>query len=316
MTIYTKAGHGGDGVVRWRHEKHREFGGPSGGNGGRGGDMYVLGSRDVGILFKYRHEKGWQAQDGEDGQKDSMHGHNGEDLVIALPIGSVVTREDTGMSYELLEEGQKIKILSGGGGGLGNENFKSSTNQAPEQYTEGKPGEETSLHIELQLIADVGLIGLPNVGKSSLLNELTAAQAKVGNFQFTTLDPNLGSLYGIILADIPGLIEGAAEGKGLGHKFLRHIRRTGMLLHCISCESEDPLSDYKIIRKELEKFDPELTEKEEIILFTKSDMCSGEELEEKKKNFSDNVLIHTVSILDDGEVKGISDLLTTKVKSV
>jgi GTP-binding protein len=236
MKFHGKAGRGGVGVVRWRHEFSKEWSGASGGNGGRGGDMRVRAVRDLGILARYRNIKEFDAEKGEDGMKDSRHGRNGNDLVIDLPIGSIITDHRTGHTFQLLEEGENVRILKGGSGGLGNEYFKGSTNTTPMESTNGYDGEEADFSVELELVADAGFIGLPNAGKSSLLNVLTNADAKVGSYAFTTLEPNLGALYNFVLADIPGLIEGASEGKGLGHKFLRHVRRTKILFHLISLE--------------------------------------------------------------------------------
>lgn len=311
ITLHLKAGRGGDGVVRWRHEKSKEFGGPSGGNAGKGGDIYAVAVRDLGKLAEYTGEKEFEAGRGEDGFKDSKHGAAGVDVELAVPVGSRITNLETGFVYELLNDGDRIKLLSGGRGGLGNEHFKGSTNQKPMQFTEGDEGEEADFLIELLLVVDAGMIGLPNAGKSSLLNALTRAKAKVGNFPFTTLEPSLGDLYGLILADIPGLIEGASEGRGLGHKFLRHIERTKALIHCVSVENENPVEVYTTIRKELELYNKEITEKPEIVVLTKVDMCTPEERAEKRKalqTVSNNV--HEVSVIDDALLKQFSDYLT------
>ncbi len=311
LEISIKAGKGGDGVVRWMHEKGKEKGGPAGGNGGHGGDVYVRAVRDLGILSKYRNLKKFEAEDGGDGMKKSMHGKNGEDLVIDLPLGSIVKNLVTGKKISLEEDGQTAMVLKGGKGGLGNEHFKSSKNVRPKEFTLGKPGEEANFFIELELVADLGLVGFPNAGKSSLLNELSRAKAKVGSYQFTTLEPNLGEFYGFILADIPGLIEGASEGKGLGHKFLRHIKRTKALLHCISSEEKDILKSYKVIRDELKSYSKDLVSKEEILVLTKSDTASEKELAEKKailKKETKSEIFH-VSILDDKSLKEFKDNL-------
>jgi len=311
VTFYAKAGDGGNGVVRFRHGKGREFMGPSGGNGGNGGDVFIEAVRDNNILAKQRYTKEYNAENGEAGKNNSEHGKNGKDYSIQLPIGAVVKNESTGEIFELMEEGQKIKVLAGGRGGLGNEYFKSSTNQAPEKATDGKEGEDAMFYVELQLVADIGFLGLPNAGKSSLLNVLTNAHAKVGNFNFTTLDPNLGIHFGLVLADIPGIIEGASEGKGLGYKFLRHIKRTKVLLHCISFGNDDIVEKYQVIRNEVESYSKELAEKPEIILLTKSDEVDEEELESalnKMKDYSENVL--SVSIYDDEAIKRLSNFIT------
>ncbi len=283
IKIYAEAGRGGNGVVRWRQEKFIPKGGPAGGDAGRGGDFYVQAVRDVHILSKYKAKKSFSAGRGEDGANKSLHGKNGEDFILELPIGSIVTNLETEESWQLLEEGQKILILKGGYGGFGNEHFKSSTNTTPKEWRPGEEGEKGNFKIELELFADIGLIGEPNAGKTSLLNSLTNADAKVGDYAFTTLDPNLGDFYGYIIADIPGIIEGASEGKGLGVKFLRHIKRTKMLAHLISFEnlskgSTGMVKVYKEIRKELEKYDKKLklgaeglANKKEIIILTKSD---------------------------------------------
>lgn len=316
LHIHIKAGRGGDGVVRWRHEKGKEFGGPSGGDGGKGGDVFIQASRDLSLLFKYRHEKRFAAKDGGAGAKDLLHGAKGDDLVIPLPIGSVVTNLSTKHTVQLLEDGERILLLSGGKGGFGNDHYKSSRNQRPMKATLGKPGEEAEFFIELQLVVDVGLVGFPNAGKSSLLNVLTNADAKVGAYKFTTLEPNLGAFHGFILADIPGLIEGASEGKGLGHKFLRHVRRTKMIAHLISLENEDVLGAYRAIRKELEAFDAELAEKDEIILLTKTDVTDGEALDAARHALAKTKRpVFDITILDDTSVKAFADSLVKLLRN-
>jgi GTP-binding protein len=311
LNIHMKAGDGGNGVVRWRQEKFRPKGGPAGGDGGRGGDVLVRAVRDTGILARYRHQHKFRSEDGEPGRANSEHGKNGADLVIDLPIGSIITNDDTGERFELLEENQTERILRGGAGGYGNEHFKGAENRRPMEWTEGKPGESANISIELELVVDAGLVGLPNAGKSSLLNTLTNATSKVGAYQFTTLEPHLGALFGYVLADIPGLIEGAAEGKGLGQKFLRHIKRTKAIIHCISVENEDVNQAYKTIRAELQAFDPELTNKEELIVITKTDLTDEDTVKEKMNALASyGKPMLAASILDDSSIKSLSDTLT------
>ncbi|MFA5841831.1 MAG: GTPase ObgE [Candidatus Paceibacterota bacterium] len=316
IKLKMKAGKGGDGVVRWLHGKGRPLMGPAGGNGGRGGNVYVRAIRDVHILSKYVHKKEFVAENGGDGAKNSLHGRDGKDIEVELPIGSVITNLNTGDKFSLEHEGEKILVLNSGRGGLGNEHFKSSTNRSPKEFTLGDEGESSEFLIELELFADVGFIGLPNAGKSSLLNSITRAHAKIGAYAFTTLEPNLGEMYGFILADLPGLIEGAAEGKGLGHKFLRHVKRTKMLAHLVALDNEDLKKAYKSVRDEIKKYDPVLFKKREILILTKSDMVSEVELKKKIKIAEKlNDTVFTVSLYDDKSVKDLQDKLVKLLKA-
>jgi len=309
LTLNIWAGNGGDGIVSWMHEKGIDHAGPGGGDGGRGGNVYLKGARDIGKLGEYRFIKDIKAEDGQKGMGNCMHGKSGEDKVLELPIGSIVTNTETGDFVEVLNE-EPIFFLKGGFGGRGNEYFKGSKNIRPKESTPGKPGEGGEFFVELKLVVDLGLVGLPNAGKSSLLNSITNAKAKVGNYQFTTLVPNLGDLYGFVIADIPGLISGASDGKGLGHKFLRHVSRTKAIMHCISCENEDVFASYQIIRQELKNYDSTLTQKPEIILFTKTDVVDIEKLDSLKKIFQDShEYIMDLSVIDDKSIKNFNDEL-------
>ncbi len=311
IKFYAEAGRGGDGVVRWRHEKFIDKGGPSGGDGGKGGDVYAIGVQDINLLSKYKHQKVFEAERGEDGMGGRKQGKSGEDLIIKLPVGSIITNIESGGFVSLDKAGQKELLLKGGSGGFGNERFKSSTNTTPEKATKGKLAEKGNFKIELELFADAGFVGMPNAGKSSLLNMITNSQAKIGSYQFTTLDPNLGNFFGFTLADIPGLIEGASRGKGLGIRFLRHIKRTKILIHLISLENENPMKIYKKIKKELKIYDKSLIEKEEIIILTKTDLISNiKQIEKIKKEFLKlKKPVYTLSLYDDKSIKKFIDEL-------
>ena len=315
IDFHIKAGKGGDGAVRWIHEKGKEYMGPGGGNGGKGGDVYVEAVRDIGILSTYRNLKEFNAENGGDGGNNVMYGKNGDDLTIKLPIGSFVYNRDIEQGFDLLKEGERVLILKGGRYGLGNEHFKASTNVRPLQFTNGRPGEEGDFHIELKLVVDAGFVGFPNAGKSSLLNVLTNAKSKVASYQFTTLEPSLGEMHKFILADIPGLIEGASDGKGLGDKFLRHISRTKMVLHCISLENEDITAAYKTIRHELEAYSETLASKREILVLTKTDLIDEDTLKAKMKEAKKlNKDVFAVSIANDDQIKALKDDLVKMLR--
>jgi GTP-binding protein len=323
ITITAKGGRGGDGVVRWRQEKFIAKGGPNGGDGGRGGKIIVHGVRNMHTLAKYSHKKEFKAEDGNPGEGGSRHGKDGKNLIIDLPVGSVITNLDTKERISLDTDGQKVTILQGGRGGMGNEFFKSSIHTTPTKATKGKTGEESDFHIELELFADIGLVGLPNAGKSSLLNAMTNAEAKIGDYAFTTLDPNLGDFYGHIIADIPGLIEGASEGRGLGTKFLKHIKRTKNILHLVSFENEltkagGMMKVYKEIRKELSAYGQGLDEKEEVILLTKTDVIDDPKAIAKKvKEFEKlGKEVFTISLYDSASVEAFKkELIKMLAKS-
>jgi GTP-binding protein len=315
IKLNLSAGDGGTGVVRWRHEKGKDKAGAAGGNGGRGGDVYLRGMRDLGVLAQYKQIKVFRAENGKEGMQSSMHGKMGKDITLDVPVGSVVTNLLTGKKINFLTEGETVKVLEGGNGGLGNEHFKASTNVRPLEWTAGKPGESADFLIELELVADLGLVGLPNAGKSSLLNALTNANSKVGSYPFTTLEPDLGDMFGFIIADIPGLIEGASEGKGLGHKFLRHIKRTKMILHLVALNNEDVPGAYKTIRNELNTYSKELADKPEIIILTKTDEVAPEVVEKNKKLLSKKAkTVLTVSVYDDASIKKLRDALVKILK--
>lgn len=282
LQLELTAGHGGDGVVRWRQEKFKPMAGPSGGNGGRGGNVIAEAVSDLSYLDFYRHKKKFQADHGQPGGSNSLEGKNGEALILKFPRGTVITRRSDGMQWSLEKLDAPVIVLEGGRGGLGNEHFKGSRNTSPYESTPGQPGGDDVFDIELQLFADIGLVGLPSAGKSTLLNAVTNAKSKVAAYHFTTLDPHLGVLpSGKIMADLPGIIEGASEGKGLGFKFLRHIKRTYVVAHLVSCENEDVVAAYTGIRHELEKYGQGLADKKEIIILSKIDEC--EESVWKKK---------------------------------
>jgi len=310
LTITASAGDGGDGVVRWRHEKFKAKGGPAGGNGGNGGGFYVRAVRDVARLGKYTGKLSFEAESGAPGRGLSQHGKNGDDYYLEIPIGSRVTDTSSGQSVELLEEGQEVKLLRGGRGGYGNEHFKSSTNRAPQEAVKGTDGEKGEFLIELSLVVDVGLVGFPNAGQSTLINLLTNSKSEVGAYQFTTKVPHLGAFYGFLIADIPGLIEGASNNKGLGHTFLRHITKTKMILHLVSLESTDVLHDYKVIRNELAVYSDTLASKPEVVVLTKSDLIDSQEIEEIVKIFDKNEnRVFVISQNDESSIKELRDEL-------
>jgi GTP-binding protein len=308
VAITVAAGSGGRGAVAFN--KNMRSLGPAGGSGGNGGNVMFQAVSDLSALRQFRFKKELRAEDGENGKRQFNDGKTGKDLVLKVPVGTVITNLGNQARAELTTVGETILVAKGGHGGKGNFLFRSPRNPSPERFQEGLPGEEFPIQLELKLIADVGLIGLPNAGKSSLLNELTRANAKVGNYAFTTLEPNLGTFYSLILADIPGLIEGAASGKGLGDKFLRHIERTTTLFHLIAADSTSPENDYDIIRNELESYNPELLLKKEYVFLTKSDSVSKEELSKKIKLLEKHSLtVLPISIHDPESLEAVKAIL-------
>lgn len=308
VKIKVVAGKGGDGTVAFN--KNAMALGPTGGSGGRGGDIYLEGVSDIGALRKFRFQKEFRAENGRDGRSQFRDGADGKDLIIYVPVGSVVYNMETGQTLEITNIKQQMLVAKGGRGGKGNFLFRSSKRTSPKIYEHGREGDSFELHLELKLIADVGFIGLPNVGKSSLLNELTGAKSKVANYAFTTLEPSLGVYGDLILADIPGLIEGASEGKGLGAKFLRHIERTRVLFHFVCTESSSPLKDYDTIREELGRKNKKLLEKKEYIILSKKDMVPEDNLRELvKKLKKKNCRVLPVSAIDDESLVEIRKVL-------
>ncbi|HEY0010308.1 MAG TPA: GTPase ObgE [Candidatus Paceibacterota bacterium] len=317
MTLHAAAGRGGDGVVRWLHMKGKEKGGPSGGDGGRGGDIIVEGVRDLGALASYRYAKKFRAENGGPGEGNKRHGKDGEPIVLRIPVGTLVKNATTQEVFEILEEGDRRVIFRGGGGGLGNHRFKSAENQNPQESSPGKAGQAGNIEFTLKIIADAGFIGFPNAGKSSVLNALTRARSKVGAYPFTTLDPHLGDFYGYLLADIPGLIEGASTGRGLGSKFLRHIERTVLLVHLVSAEQEDVASAYRAIRTELTSFGKGLSDKPEMVVLSKTDLVDEETRERKLKELTEAAGQGAISlsVIDDVLLKAFSDALSARLAS-
>lgn len=310
VTIRFAAGNGGRGAAAFNRVRLSR--GPTGGSGGRGGSIYLEGISDIGALASYAHKKEVCAENGKDGRGQFLDGRAGEDLVLKIPIGTSVINVSTGYVREMERVGQRILVVAGGEGGRGNFLFRSGTNTSPKQYEDGTPGDAIEYTLRLKLIADIGLVGLPNAGKSSLLNALTSANSKVGSYAFTTLEPSLGAYYGLVIADIPGLIEGASSGKGLGTRFLQHIERTRALFHLVAADSDDVLRDYRTIRQELEAYNSELVQKREYVFISKSDTVSPEELAAKQEQLKKaGIKAHAISVLDDASLETVRALLNT-----
>jgi len=314
--IYIKAGNGGSGSASFRREKFVEYGGPDGGDGGDGGSIIIQSDRNLNTLIDFRYAQHFKAQHGKHGSKRNKTGANGEDLILKVPLGTQVYEEDNNtLIYDFTKNKEKYLIAYGGKGGLGNVRFKSSTNRAPRKKTNGKLGEEFWVWLQLKVIADIGIIGKPNAGKSSLLAALTRAKPKIADYPFTTINPNLGVSYyagkEITLADIPGLVEGAHKGVGLGDKFLRHIERCKILLHLIDLSENNLFNSYKKIKLELSNYDKNLIKKKEIIFFNKSDLLTDNEINEKLNEFKKKVKTNyeIVSIYSNKDIKKIKKLL-------
>ena len=320
VKIYVKAGNGGSGSPSFRREKFVEFGGPDGGDGGKGGSVILKSERNLNTLIDYRYQQHFKAQRGQDGSGKNKTGKGGEDLYLKVPIGTQVFEEDNKtLIFDFKTQKEEFLLASGGKGGFGNTRFKSSTNRAPRKFTKGSQGEEFWIYLQLKTIADIGIIGLPNAGKSSLLASMTSANPKIANYKFTTINPNLGvASYDdkeITLADIPGLIEGAHKGTGLGIKFLKHIERCKTLLHLIDITENDLFVSYNQVRKELSKYGRDLDKKKEIVVLNKIDLVEEEEKVEKIKKLNSK-LKKNIFLMSTMDKKSVSDIKSKLVNYV
>ena len=320
VKIYIKAGNGGHGSPSFRREKFIEFGGPDGGDGGKGGSVILRSERNLNTLIDYRFQQHHKAERGENGSGQNRTGRGGKNLFLKVPVGTQVFEEDNKtLIYDFKKKGEEFVVANGGKGGLGNTRFKSSTNRAPKKFTKGVIGEEYVIWLQLKTIADVGIVGLPNAGKSSLLGAITNATPKIANYKFTTLNPNLGvATYDdkeITLADIPGLVEGAHEGVGLGIQFLKHIERCKTLMHLIDITNEDLENTYQQVKNELGSYSKELLNKKEIIVLNKTDLLDGDTVKEIVKNFSKNKSseVVTLSTIEKDSVSKIKAKLLSYV---
>ncbi len=320
VKIYVKAGNGGSGSPSFRREKFVEFGGPDGGDGGKGGSVFLISERNLNTLIDYRYQQHFKAERGKDGSGKNKTGKGGEDLYLKVPLGTQVFEEDNKtLIYDFKSQKEEFLVASGGKGGFGNTRFKSSTNRAPKKFTKGGQGEEFWIWLQLKTIADIGIIGLPNAGKSSLLASMTSANPKIANYKFTTINPNLGvASYDdkeVTLADIPGLIEGAHTGTGLGIKFLKHIERCKTLLHLIDITQDDLFISYNQVRKELSKYSKDLVKKKEIVVLNKTDLIDEEEKKEKIKKLK-NKLKKNIFLMSTMDKKSVSDIKSKLVNYV
>jgi len=315
IRIFCRSGHGGAGARHFMRNKLTAKGGPDGGDGGRGGHIILKGNAQLWTLLHMRYFKNVLAEHGEGGSKNNCTGHDGKDIILEVPLGTIAKDEETGkVEAEILYDGQEIIWLKGGRGGLGNSNFATPTNQVPEYAQPGEPGTEGYKYLELKVLADVGLVGFPNAGKSTLLSSITAATPKIANYAFTTLTPQLGMVEyrdsrSFCIADLPGIIEGAAEGKGLGHRFLRHIERNAILLFMIPADSNDHKKEFDILRNELEQYNPDMLQKDFIIAISKSDMLDDELKEAIAKELPKNVPHVFISSVTNTGLSALKDLL-------
>lgn len=310
VSITVKAGKGGNGAVTFLRNSQTAKGGPNGGNGGNGGSVFFRGSTHVNDLAPFRYRKSIQAENGTDGKAKNMFGANAPDTVIDLPVGTQIRDMNTGKMYTIDDTVTLIKIARGGRGGRGNKEFATPTNRTPTYAEPGKPGEERELLLDLRLIAGIGLIGLPNAGKSSLLSVLTNAKPAIGNYPFTTLSPNIGMMGKYAVADIPGLIGGASTGKGLGFRFLKHIEKTKILVHCIESTADDPLGAYETVRREFAEYNEQILHKPEIILLTKTDLVDSGRIDEYTKLLkSKNPRVYSCSVYDGKSIDKLRSIL-------
>lgn len=322
--IYIKAGDGGNGITSFRHEKYVEFGGPDGGDGGRGGNVYFMGDASLNTLIDFRYSQHFRAGAGQNGQAANRVGKRGEDVIIKVPLGTVVKDAETGdVVADIMTDGEKLLILEGGAGGRGNARFSTATRRSPTFSEHGRKTEEYGVILELMTVADVGLVGFPNVGKSTLLSVVTAAKPKIANYQFTTLVPNLGVVKhyddSFVIADIPGLIEGAADGAGLGHDFLKHINRVRLIVHLVDISESDGrnfLEDYEIIRGELASYSDELIRKPEIVVATKADSVADAEERAAKLSELIGKPVHIISAVTHQGLKELVDLIYRELKEL
>ena len=321
IKIFCKSGHGGAGSRHFMRNKLTAFGGPDGGDGGRGAHIILRGNKNLWTLLHLRYYKNVLAENGENGSKNNCTGRDGKDILIEVPLGTIATIEESGKTIEILEDGEEKILLQGGRGGQGNSHFATPTNQAPEHSQPGEPGDESFVSLELKVLADVGLVGFPNAGKSTLLSVITAAKPKIADYAFTTLTPQLGMVdyrdqKSFCVADLPGIIEGAAEGKGLGHRFLRHIERNPVLLFVIPADSKDHGEEFKILYNELKEYNPELLDKKFLIAISKSDMLDDELKEAIEKELPEKIPHIFISSITNKGLIELKDMLWNALNNI